>query len=278
MIEILNKLYTQNSQKAVCSVLDTYEKQWFAISNFIYFSNIKSQKLFEKTKKNTIQKEYYKSLMKWDFLFPDGIALQIFYALAQKRFNLPTKKIHNLNWTDFVPYFLEEIKKRYGSQRIFISLYWSKNPIVNELTNILNLKWFNVIYSQDWYSEFDWKSFWNTEFQSQENPIKILLVARSTPNNPIQELRTLKNYSKIKENNLMVFTVWGLFDFMVADKKNLNSDIKKLVQKRAPSVFRKAKLERFRRFITDPKRNYKKIKNSLSIFPYIFKYLLLKKD
>jgi len=37
--------------------------------------------------------------------------------------------------------------------------------------------------------------------------LNILLVAMSTPTNPIQELRTMKNYYKIKESNLIVFTV-----------------------------------------------------------------------
>jgi len=47
----------------------------------------------------------------------------MFYRLANRRFSLPTKNLSNLNGTDFVPYFLDEIKKRYGSQRISISLY-----------------------------------------------------------------------------------------------------------------------------------------------------------
>jgi len=34
------------------------------VSNFIYFSIIKVQKLFESTKKTTIQKEYKKAIMK----------------------------------------------------------------------------------------------------------------------------------------------------------------------------------------------------------------------
>jgi hypothetical protein len=60
-----------------------------------------------------------------DFLFPDWIALQTFYKIAAKRFwNLKTKKLENLNWTDFIPYFLDEIKKRYGSQRLKLYLYW----------------------------------------------------------------------------------------------------------------------------------------------------------
>jgi UDP-N-acetyl-D-mannosaminuronic acid transferase (WecB/TagA/CpsF family) len=275
MKEILQKIYYNNSNQAVDHILNLYEKQWFVISNFIYFSIIKEQKLFESTKKTNTQKEYYKAIIRWDFLLPDGIALQIFYYLAQNRFNLPTKKLSNLNWTDFVPFFLDEIKKRYGSQRISLFLYWAKNEIVEEVKNNFIYKWFNVIYIQDGYSELDWNKFIESKKDFKDN-INILLTARSTPTNPIQELRTIKNYSKIKDNNLIVFTVWWLFDFLAAENKKANT--KNWVQKRAPKFIRKIKLEWLRRLITDPKRNYKKVKNSFSLFPYIFRYLLLKKD
>jgi len=213
--------------------------------------------------------------MKWDCLLPDGIALQIFYHLAQKQFNLPTKKLSNLNWTDFVPNFLDELKKRYGSQRIALFLYWAKEDIVQETKRSLNYKWFNVVYIQNWYSEFNWKKFSEVN-NTLKDTINILLIAMSTPTNPIQELRTMKNYSRIKENNLIVFTVWWLFDFLAAESKN--SSIKKWIQKRAPKIVRKAKLEWLWRLITDPKRNYQKVKNSFALFPYILKYLLLKKE
>ncbi len=275
MKDILKKIYYNKPDQAVDYILNLYEKQWFVVSNFIYFSIIKEQRLFESIKKTTIQKEYYKAIMKWDLLLPDGIALQIFYYLAQGRFDLPVKKLSNLNWTDFVPYFLDEIKKRYGSQRISLFLYWAKNKIVQEVKNNFNYKWFNVVYLQDGYSELDWDEFNETKKDSKDN-LNILLVARSTPTNPIQELRTIKNYSKIKDNNLIVFTVWWLFDFLAAENKN--GDIKKWVQKRAPKFVRKMKLEWLWRFITDPKRNYRKVKNSFAVFPYIFKYLLLKKE
>jgi UDP-N-acetyl-D-mannosaminuronic acid transferase (WecB/TagA/CpsF family) len=51
--------------------------------NYIYFSQIVSQKLFSSTKKKTEkEKEYKKLILKSDFLLPDGIALQIFYYFA----------------------------------------------------------------------------------------------------------------------------------------------------------------------------------------------------
>ena len=259
MKNILQKIYPNSSLQAVNDILNTYDRQWFVISNFIYFSIIKVQKLFESSKKTTIQKEYKKAIMKWDYLLPDGIALQTFYRLAKKQFGLPTKRLSNLNWTDFLPDFLDELKKRYGSQRISLFLYWAKEEIVQDARKTLNYKWFNVVYTQNWYSEFDREKFSKTKNQN-EDMLNILLVARSTITNPIQELRTIQNYSKIKNNNLIVFTVWWLFDFLAAENKN--STIKKWTQKRAPKIVRKIKLEWFWRLNTDPKRNYQKVKNS----------------
>jgi hypothetical protein len=60
-------------------------------------------------------------------LLSDGIALQIFYYLANffGVIKSPRKWLENLNGTDFTPFFLNEIKKRYGNQKICLILYGS---------------------------------------------------------------------------------------------------------------------------------------------------------
>lgn len=271
MEEVLNKIYPNNQENLVDDILNLYERQGFVVSNFVYFSIIKQQKLFENTKKTTLQKEYKKAILKWDFLLPDGVALQTFYRLASKQFDLPVQTLSNLNGTDFIPYFLDEVKKRFGSNRVRIYLYGSKPEIVEATKKRLEFKWFNIDFIHDGYSELDWNKVPN---MTDKDNIKVMLVARSTITNPIQELRAHKNYSKIKENHFIVFTVWWLFDFIAAEW-NWNQ---KWTQKRAPMFVRKIKLERLWRFITDPKRNYQKVKNSFALFPYIFRYLILKKQ
>jgi UDP-N-acetyl-D-mannosaminuronic acid transferase (WecB/TagA/CpsF family) len=81
----------------------------------------------------------------------------------------------------------------------------------------------------------------------------------------LQELWTSRNYQKIQQNKLLVINTWGLFDFIA------------WAQKRAPKFRRTIKLERLYRLLCDPKRNAKKVKNSLAIFPYIVHYLILGK-
>ena len=275
MQDILTKIYPYTPKQAVSAILKSYEKNGFVVSNFVYFAVIKVQKLFESTKKTTRQKEYKKAIMKWNFLLPDGVALQTFYNLAGKQFELKTRKLSNLNGTDFIPYFLDELKKKFWWQKICLFLYWSKQEIVSDAKKAFKYKWFNVVYIQDGYSELDRDKMIASKKYYQDT-INILLVARSTPDNPIQELRTIKNRTNIKKHKLLVFTVWWLFDFLAWEWTKTWR--KKWVQKRAPKIVRKMKLEWLWRLITDPKRNFKKVKYSFAIFPYILRYLLLKKE
>ena len=264
----LQKISTTDAQETANNIVDVYSNQWFCVVNFIYFSQIVSQHIFSPTRKKTEkEKEYKKLLLKADFLLPDGIALQIFYYCAVLFWAIKSdkKRIPNINWTDFTPYFLNDLKQKYWSQRINLLLYWSTPKVVEKVKENLSLKWYNIIYTQDWFSEFNREDA-EKSINEYLDTINILLVARSTPKIPIQELRTSRNYQKIQENKLLVMNVWWLFDFIA------------WTQKRAPKIFRKLKLERFWRLCSQPKRNYKKVLNSLLIIPYILRYLILKKE
>lgn len=268
MKSTLQKISTTDFAKTSDNIISVYNDQWHCVVNYIYFSQIVSQKVFSSAKKKTEkEKEYKKLILKSDFLLPDGIALQVFYYLAVLFGAIQSDKkwIPNVNWTDFTPYFLNDTKQKYWSQRINILLYGSKPNVVEKVKENLTLKWYNVIYIQDWFSEFDWQKA-EEALDEYVDTTNILLVARSTPKIPLQELWTSRNYQKIIDNKLLVMNVWGLFDFIA------------WVQKRAPLIFRKLKIERLRRLISQPKRNYKKVLNSLMILPYIFHYLILKKD
>ena len=268
MKSILQKISTTNAEETTDSIINVYSNQWHCIVNFIYFSQIVSQHLFSSTKKRTEkEKEYRKIILKSDFLLPDWIALQVFYYIAAILWRVESeiKWIPNVNWTDFTPYFLNSIKQKFGSQRINLLLYWSTPKVVEKVKENLTLKWYNIIYIQDWFSEFDWDKA-EAALHEYVDTINIILVARSTPKIPIQELWTSRNYQKIQEDKLLVMNVWWLFDFIA------------WVQKRAPKIFRTLKLEWLRRLCSQPKRNWKKVVNSLMIIPYIFRYLILKKE
>lgn len=267
MQSLLQKLFTKSAPEAVNEILTTYQQKEFSVVNFIYFSNIVAQRLFEDKEKTEKEREYKKILLKSDFLLPDGIALQIFYFFAKLFGRIASSRawLANLNGTDFVPYFLSESKKKYGNQKLCLLLYGTKPEYLKKAEEKLKFQGYNVIYTQDGYSDFDWNAA-SKALDEYQDTINILLVARSTPKIPLQELRTSRNYQKIQQHQLLVFNTWGLLDFIA------------WAQKRAPKFWRVFKIERLYRLLSDPRRNVKKVLNSLQIIPYIFKYLIFKRD
>jgi UDP-N-acetyl-D-mannosaminuronic acid transferase (WecB/TagA/CpsF family) len=99
MQSILEKIYTGTADEAVSEILEAYQQEDFSVVNFVYFANIVSQSLFSDKDKTEKEREYKKILLKSDFLLPDGIALQIFYACAKllKRVESPCLWLENLN-------------------------------------------------------------------------------------------------------------------------------------------------------------------------------------
>ncbi len=274
MQTVLKKLYRQDKEKLVQDILHDYEHQGAVTVNFLYFSLIVAHKLFSDSSNVTnIQKKYKKALVKADYLLPDGIALQIFcfFAYLVSRISkkisndvMSTKWLANLNGTDFVPYFLDYIKKKNWPQSLCVSVYGTTDAYLAKATEKLQGQGYNVVYKQNGFSDFDWDALQDA-LSEYHDTLNILLVGMSTPTNPIQELWAANNYAKIKNNRLIVMNVWWLLDFLAG------------AQKRAPLWIRKVKCEWLYRLFTDPKRNIKKVRNSLCIFSYIFRYLLLKK-
>ena len=286
MQTILSKIFTWTKDEAFQSILATYKNKWCAIVNYLYFANISSKKLFENHtthlgkqdfqnallddyKKHSIasiSSLYKRAILDSDFLLPDGIALQIYYALASK-LNLiksDVSKLQNLNWTDFSLDFLHYIKNKFWKENVNILLYWTRPEILVKAQKFLENQGFKILYTQDGYTNINREKV-NKEIANKPGEVNILLVARTTPIYPIQEIRSRANQDKVKSNKLLVMNQWGTFDFWAG------------IQKRAPKIVRRLKLERLRRVMTDPKRNFKKVKDSFALFTYIFTYLLLKK-
>ena len=106
MKETLEKLFTWTREDACEKILQKYSTQGRATVNFLYFSIVTAQKVFEENSKKTAnQKEYKKAIMNADFLLPDWIALQVYYffAVLFTRIKSATHMLANLNGTDFVP-------------------------------------------------------------------------------------------------------------------------------------------------------------------------------
>lgn len=276
--QILKTLFSWNADEACVHILDLYAKKGFCIVDYLYFANISGKQLFntheisypfedfreslinDYNDKNIqgIYALYQQAILDADVVLMDGIALQLFYYLAKK------KRLNNLNGTDFCPYFISYVKHNHPNYDMNIILYGTYPHLLEKTKQLLISQWYNVVYAQDGYSNLDWDKV-DLALKWPEKNINVLLVARSTPVYPIQEIRSFANKQSIKKYWLLVMNQWGTFDFWVGE------------QKRAPKLIRTMKLERLRRLISDPRRNIKKVLSTLSLFRYIFSYLILKK-
>lgn len=241
---MLDKLYTWSSDEAAQDIIDIYTSQWYCIVNYLYFANAMKWRLFEKSR-NQHDVDYKTALEQWDFLLPDGIALQTFYEYSQ-----PTKQqLHNVNWTDFLPYFLNFLKSREKSLCLYI--YGSKPEYIQEIHQYFIQQWYDVRYILDGYQELHWD-----EINTDSEDINILLVGRWTP---LQEMRVQQHIDTIKKKWLLVMNQWWTFDFLV------------WVEKRAPNLIIKSRvLETPWRVLTNPKKNLWKFLAMFGVFRYFF--------
>jgi len=271
--QLVEKIYSFDKDKAVEDILDIYKKQWYCIVNFLYFFN-----LLKFLEKQIWWEKYYNALLNSDLILPDWIALRLY---LKRKF---WKKVYNLNGTDFVPYFFDEILKKiwrkseeksknniekYNLRHKKISsanfmnqsydnsfsvfLYWAKKEVIKKVYEKYKDRR-NIMYSQDWYSNFNWDKISLDFFRTSSDVLPILLVWLWTPK---QEIWIMNNLDKIKKYWFIVFWVWWLFDFLAWEEK------------RAPEIVRKLNLERLWRMVSNPKKNFKKWLWSLKVFKYL---------
>ena len=276
--KILNTIFQWTADQACEHILGLYDRKGFCVVDYLYFANITGKQLFSphtlispvedlcealladyKTINfDGIYKLYQNAILDADLVLMDGIAFQIFYFLAKRKW------LNNLNGTDFCPHFLSYIKDNRKDRKMNIILYGTYPHLLQKTATFLRHQWYNVVYAQDGYINLDWNKV-DLALKWKEHDINILLNARSTVDYPIQEIWTLANKSTIQKHWLIVMNQWGTFDFRVGE------------QKRAPKLVRTIKLERLRRLFATPKRQIKKTLQSVAILHHIFVYLILKK-
>lgn len=136
---------------------------------------------------------YQHAILNADLVLPDGIALQLFYFFAKR------KRLKNLNGTDFCPYFLSYIKEHHPERNMSIILYGTYPHLLEKTRQLLLDQGYNVVYAQDGYTNLDWDNV-DLSLKGRDKDINILLVARTTPEYPIQEIRTLANTDKMRQH------------------------------------------------------------------------------
>lgn len=281
MFEIVNKFYKNSKSDLFQDILDFYDKNWSVIINYLYGANIVKQNLlwdWNFINTNSWNLNFKQILLDSDFLLPDGAAVRSMYKVWKilGRFDGPSM-IPNLNGTDFLPYFIDNIVLHKWCNNIFVHyLTVYDNNIGNTQWNLLNkckthiqsrfwidkshIFWYEIEYSDKDYQSRSW---WDRVLDIVENnpaSYHLFLNFRGTPH---QEIRTYINKGHIKTNKLLVFNQWWTVDFRVGKEK------------RAPLIVRKLRLESIRRLFQYPKKNWKKFLISFKMIWLIIKKVIL---
>lgn len=248
-MHILSSIYKWSQQQAMQDILAQWQKKGYCIVHFLYFANVVSQKLLEK------RNHYATLLQSWDFILPDGIALQIFYRSLVTAGHQHTDKsrLANCNGTDLTMPLLQYIHKTIPW--LVVHLYGATQSVVTRAQIYITDQWITTGIIQNGYSARDWAAIKDYTWP------QVLLVGRWTP---LQEQRVLDNQSYIQKHKMLVLTVGGLFDFWSWEEK------------RTPPLFR-GRAEWLWRLCVNPRKNAHKVRYSLHLPYYILRYLLLKR-
>jgi N-acetylglucosaminyldiphosphoundecaprenol N-acetyl-beta-D-mannosaminyltransferase len=177
-------------------------------------------------------KEYFNTLKKTDYIFPDGIGIHI----AGKIINSPLKQ--NINGTDMFPFVCELAQKNQ------FSFYFlgAKESVVNNFNNIISKKYPKLKIAGFHHGYFDKETESKTIIENiNKTKTNILLVALGAPH---QE-KWIEKY-KSELDCQVIAGVGGLFDFYSESVK------------RAPIWMRELGLEWLYRIFQEPKRLWKR--------------------
>lgn len=260
---IFAKLYPGSKQQAYADILQRYQQQWRAILSFLYFSSVMHGRLLEDQPEQW-QRDYLAALHHSDYILPDGIALQLFYrcgAYGRATGQMPA----NLNGTDFIPWFLDQLLG--DKQSCHISLLTCYDETIGKPASQIEqvkqafvdrfgvpLDFVDQIpYKERLETEFDLQGY-TRSLQASDDPYRILLISMWPPK---QEIWSQLHKEFIRRQGLLVFNSGGMIDYISG------------FERRAPERVVKARvLEAIWRVIQNPHKNIKKILPMFGIVRY----------
>ena len=265
---LLKKLYLWSRAEAVRAVLECYKATWSCIVNFLYFTNLAHERLVEWTPEPA-QQTYSDALQESDFLFADGIALQLFYRwFAEWTSGVMPE---NLNGTDLNPLLIEYILQKHTASMYLYQCYDPpKGKTVAFLqTGIeaveqrfpgLHVHRSDQCLFREKGKEFDWHGLEAAVAQDHAE-VKIFFNCTWSP---FQECRVKEHEEQLRSLGLLIINAWGTIDYLSG------------FEKRAPRWVVKARvLETFRRIMTKPKKNLTKFLKMFGFFRILGKNLLI---
>jgi hypothetical protein len=222
MFQIIHKFYKKSSSELVQDILKYYELKHFALINYVYGAILVNNDLLGKgaIKKGINMKDL---LLESDFLLPDGAAIRTLYSIGIACKKREGPNLHNLNGTDFMPFFLDYLSQNnYNVNIITLTVYDKKhnNPrgvLKNGVKEYIHKKRPNfrqhneeIEYSDSNYKDFEWKeieTFLQESLKNKKHSINILLNFRGGGGRWLP----IKNYSptSIKTNlKILNYSVW----------------------------------------------------------------------
>ncbi len=275
-LPILQKILNTSRNDASKQIMDHHKEKGYTVVSFLYFANAMKLRLFEK--QNQQQKKYNAAMLQADFILPDGIAIEVFYAIAS-RFNkiLSSRRPTNLNGTDFIPYFLKKVMKK-DPNNFHIALYHTYDPVINKGKEYVEYakenfqkqfynKAIDFSFAHNYRDSEENKAFPFEKYQQSLNETKaqykLFIVGLGTPK---QEVRTEKHKSFFEKNWILVFNAWWLMDFI------------SWYEKRAPERAIKWRIfEALYRLAKNPKKNKNKVLAMFGVGRFLAKKLLFRK-
>lgn len=266
---LLNKIYLWSRAEAVRAVLDCYNTTWSCIVNFLYFTNLAHERLVEWTPEPA-QQQYRDALQDGDFLFADGIALQLFYRWFAEWTSGAMPE--NLNGTDLNPLLIEYILQEHTTS---MYLYQCYDPPKGKTVAFLQtgidaveqrFPWLHVHRSDQCLfrekgKEFAWTALEAAVAQDHAE-VKIFFNCTGSP---FQEFRVKEHEEKLRSLGLLIINAWGTIDYLSG------------FEKRAPQRVVKARvLETLWRIITKPKKNFTKFLKMFGFFRILRKNITFK--
>lgn len=264
MFTIIQKFFQGNKRELVKDIISFYNTKKHGIISYVYGATMVKYNLLWQGKK-FVWHNIKNILLDADFLLPDGAAIRTMYSIGRLLNRRWWKKaLNNLNWTDFLPYFLEHLHDYwYSISIVTLTVYdprignepWylkqgAREYIQNHRPNFA-IHGEEVYYGDSWYDLFDWSGIEefleSTSWWGKEQSINLLLNFRGwSYGAPHQELFAYINRPKLQELQLLCMNQGATVDFWIGREQ------------RAPQWIRRLRLESAYRLFSDPKKNRKK--------------------
>lgn len=287
MYDIIKKLYPSSRDQLIKDILNQYRKKRTSIISYIYGATMVKYDLLWQWK-SFVWHNIKNILLDADFLLPDGVAIRTMYYIGRlKKLRWWEKTLHNLNGTDFLPYFLTYLHNnnftvncvtltvydtRIGNKKWYLK-QWAIHYISTHRPNF-TLYGEEIEYSDMHYDQFDrWniehfliQQQWQYVKNSKEDDgktISLLLNFRGwSYGAPHQELFSFINRNTLQKLNLLCMNQGATVDFWTGREK------------RAPQWIRTLRLESVYRLLSDPKKNRKKFLISFQMIRLIISRII----